>query len=177
MKNLKHRLAIVAAALIAGGAGTAFAQEHDEHGGAAPHAEAHPAPHVEAHPAPHANLGAHPPEPHPGPSGYQRPAAPQGWDARPKTFDRAAYQHNFQAARAYKVGPYPRPAGWVNRHWGYGDHLPRGYFASQYLLADYWLFGLEVPPVGFEWVRVGADALLIDTSNGEVLQAEYGVFG
>jgi Ni/Co efflux regulator RcnB len=31
--------------------------------------------------------------------------------------------------------------------------------------------------VGFEWVRDGADALLINTANGEILQVQYGVFG
>ena len=165
--TLKHRLACVAVALFAGSAGSAFAQQHEEHG--AP-------PHAQGHPAPRAAPG-HPAEPHPGPSGYQRPTAPQGWDARPKNFDRAAYRHNFQAARSYKVGSYQRPSGWVNRRWGFGDRLPRAYWAPQYLLADYWLFGLEVPPVDYEWVRVGADALLISTSTGEVLQAEYGVFG
>ena len=165
---LKLSLAFAAVALMAGSAGSAFAQQQLEEHGAPPRAEGHPAPH---------GPQAHPAEPHAGPSGYQRPAAPQGWDARPKTFDRATYQHNFQAARSYKVGPYHRPGGWVNRHWGYGDHLPRAYFASQYLLADYWLFGLEVPPVDYEWVRVGDDALLVNTANGEVLQAEYGVFG
>lgn len=165
--TLKHSLAAVAAALLATGAGLASAQQHEEHG-APPHEQGRAQPHGPA---------AHPAEPHEGPTGYQRPAAPQGWDARPKTFDRATYQHNFQAARSYKVGPYHRPSGWVTRHWGYGDHLPRAYFAPQYLLADYWLFGLEVPPVDYEWVRVGNDALLINTANGEVLQAEYGVFG
>ena len=165
--SLKHGVALVAAGLIAGAAGSAFAQQHDERG-EPPHAQGHPEPHGQA---------GHPAEPHQGPSGYQRPAAPQGWDARPKTFDRGAYQHNFQAARSYKVGPYQRPSGWVNRHWGYGDRLPRAYWGTQYLLADYWLFGLEVPPVDYEWVRVGSDALLINTSTGEVLQAEYGVFG
>jgi Ni/Co efflux regulator RcnB len=163
----KHGFALVAAALIAGAAGSALAQQHDERG---------EAPHAQGHPEPHGPAG-HPAEPHPGPSGYQRPAAPQGWDARPKTFDRGAYQHNFKAARSYKVGPYQRPSGWVNRHWGYGDRLPRAYWGAQYLLADYWLFGLEVPPVDYEWVRVGSDALLVNTSTGEVLQAEYGVFG
>ena len=165
--TLKHGIAAIAAALLAAAAGTAGAQQHEEHG-APPHEQGRPGAHA---PAPH------PTEPHAGPGGYQRPAAPQGWDARPKTFDRATYQHNFQAARSYKIGPYHRPSGWVTRHWGYGDHLPRAYFASQYLLADYWLFGLEVPPVDYEWVRVGADALLINITTGEVLQAEYGVFG
>ena len=171
-RPLNRSLALAAAALIATGAGQALAQEHEEHG-APPRAEPHPAARAPAARPP----AAHPAEPHAGPSGYQRPAAPQGWDTRPKTFDRATYQHNFQAARTYKVGPYQRPHGWVNRRWGYGDRLPRAYWAPQYLLADYWLFGLEVPPVDYEWVRVGDDALLIDTSTGEVLQAEYGVFG
>ena len=53
---------------------------------------------------------------------------------------------------------------------------PRAFWASEYYLSDYWLFGLEVPPVGYEWVRNGADALLIDTNTGEILQVEYGVF-
>lgn len=159
---LKHGLALVAAAVVASGPGSAFAQQHDQR--EAPHG----APHAEA---------MHPAEPHAGPNGYHRPEAPQGWNARPKTFDRAAYQHNFQAARSYRIGPYQRPAGWTNRHWSYGERLPRAYWAPQYLLADYWLFGLEVPPVDYEWVRVGADALLIDVHTGEILQAEYGVFG
>jgi Ni/Co efflux regulator RcnB len=166
-RTLKKTLALAAAVLFVDSAGTALAQGHDEHGGPA-RAEGHPEAHAPA---------AHAVEPHPGPAGYQRPAAPQGWDARPKTFDRATYQHNFQAARSYKIGPYHRPSGWVNRRWGFGDRLPRAYWAPQYLLADYWLFGLEVPPVDYEWVRVGADALLINTATGEVLQAEYGVFG
>ncbi len=166
-RPMKKTFALAAAALLAGSVGTVLAQEHEEHGGPA-RAEGHAQAHAPA---------ARPAEPHAGPSGYQRPAAPPGWDARPKTFDRAAYQHNFQAARSYKIGPYNRPPGWVNRHWGFGDRLPRAYWGPQYLLADYWLFGLEVPPVDYEWVRVGADALLINTATGEVLQAEYGVFG
>jgi Ni/Co efflux regulator RcnB len=118
----------------------------------------------------------HPAEPHPGPRGYQRVTEPPGWNARPATVDRGAYQHNYQAARNYHIGPYRRPHGWVDRHWGYGEILPRAFWAPQYLIADYWLFALEVPPTGYEWVRYGNDALLIDINSGEVLQAEYGVF-
>jgi len=95
---------------------------------------------------------------------------------RPSTVDRTVYQHNFQAARSFHVGPYHRPPGWRTHQWGYGEILPRAYWSSQYILADYWLFALEVPPVGYEWVRVGNDALLVSTGNGEVLQVEYGVF-
>ena len=115
-------------------------------------------------------------ESHPGPQGYQRVTEPKGWNARPATFDKGSYQHNFQAARAYKIGPYHRPAGWVAHHWVFGNILPRAYWTSQYLIADYWLFALEVPPAGYEWVRDGADALLISTGDGTILQVEYGVF-
>jgi Ni/Co efflux regulator RcnB len=115
-------------------------------------------------------------EPHPGPSRYQRAAAPKGWNARPKTADRGAYQHNYQAARSFKIGPYHRPPGWTSHRWGYGEILPRAYWGAEYLLADYWLFALEVPPVGYEWVRDGSDALLVNTDSGEILQVEYGVF-
>jgi Ni/Co efflux regulator RcnB len=124
-----------------------------------------------------ARAEAHPAEPHPGPTGYQRVEEPRGWNARPATVDRGAYQHNFQAARSYHIGPYHRPAGWSAHHWGYGEILPRAYWASQYLIADYWLFALEIPPAGYEWVRDGNDALLISTDSGEILQVEYGVFG
>jgi Ni/Co efflux regulator RcnB len=123
--------------------------------------------------------GAHPPmmgEPHPGPSGYQRVDPPKGWDARPATVDRTAYQHNFQAARSYHIGPYRPPHGYVVRRWAYGQVLPRVFWAPQYLVADYWLFALEVPPAGYEWVRYGNDALLISTDDGTILQVEYSVF-
>ena len=103
-------------------------------------------------------------------------AEPRGWNARPNTVDRDAYHHNFQAARSYRIGPYHRPRGWAPHHWVYGEILPRPYWAPEYLIADYWLFSLEVPPVGYEWVRDGNDALLISTDSGEILQVEYGVF-
>jgi Ni/Co efflux regulator RcnB len=123
-----------------------------------------------------ARPAAHQVEPHPGPHGYQRVTEPKGWNARPKTVDRTTYQHNYQAARRYKIGPYHPPQGWTAHRWGYGEILPRAYWDSQYFLADYWLFGLEVPPAGFEWVRDGDDAILVNTDTGEVLQVEYGVF-
>ena len=124
----------------------------------------------------HGGPAAHPGEPHPGPGGYQRVEEPRGWNSRPTNVDRGAYRHNFQAARSYRIGPYRRPPGWVDRRWTYGEVLPRPYWASRYIISDYWLFALEVPPAGFEWIRAGADALLIDTNSGEILQVEYGAF-
>ena len=154
----------VCSVLLAAGIGTAaLAQEHGRPGGA-PHA---------APATPHGEVRG---EQHEGPRGYQRPAEPQGWNSRPPQADRATYQHNYRAARSYHIGPYRRPPGWTAHRWGYGEILPRAYWAPQYLIGDYWLFGLEIPPVGYEWVRDGNDALLIDTSTGEILQVEYGAF-
>lgn len=151
---LKTGLSLALALILAGAVAAA---EHEHGGGERP--------------------AMHQAEPHPGPTHYQRVTEPQGWNARPVAVDRGAYRHNFQAARSYRIGPYHRPGGWVERRWGYGEILPRAYWAPRYILADYWLFALEVPPPGYEWVRVGADALLVDIATGEVLQAEYGVFG
>jgi Ni/Co efflux regulator RcnB len=154
------KFASLAAVTVLAGAG-AFAQERP-HGGA---------------PAAHRPEPAHAGEAHPGPKGYDRVAEPKGWNTRPKEVDRGAYQHNFQAARSFHIGPYHRPSGWAAHRWAYGQILPRAYFASSYLIADYWLFALEVPPAGYEWVRDDTDALLINTDSGEILQVEYGVFG
>lgn len=169
-RSVQMALTLGAALLLAA---TAGAQERD-HGGdrGGDRREAHP-PAEHAGPQPGA---AHPVEPHPGPSHYQRLNEPKGWNDRPHDVDRGAYQHNYQAQRSFHVGPYHRPRGWVDRRWGYGEVLPRALWAAPYILADYWLFALETPPVGYEWVRVGNDALLIDIQSGEVLQAEYGVF-
>jgi Ni/Co efflux regulator RcnB len=139
--------------------GSAVAEPPHEHGGG-------------ARPPP-----PHPGEPHPGPQGYARVSEPHGWNARPAAVDTATYRHNFQAARTFKIGPYRRPPGWVAHHWAYGQVLPRAYWGPQFVLADYWLFALEVPPVGYEWVRDDDDALLVNVSTGEILQVEYGAFG
>ncbi|HZO22585.1 MAG TPA: RcnB family protein [Steroidobacteraceae bacterium] len=160
----KIGVALACASLVI--AGSALAQPDREHGGA----------HPPEGRAEHAPGGEHRGEAHPGPRGYQRVGPPHGWDARPKTVDRAAYRHNFRAARSYRIGPYHRPAGWAPHHWAYGEVLPRAYWGPDYLIGDYWLFALEVPPAGYEWVRDDADALLVDTNTGEILQVEYGVF-
>jgi Ni/Co efflux regulator RcnB len=158
--KMSFKLAPLAALALALGGAAALAEEHG-----------HPAP------AAHRPEPAHPGESHAGPSGYQRVAEPKGWDSRPKQVDRGSYQHNFQAARSFHIGPYHRPSGWVAHRWAYGQILPRTYFGASYLIADYWLFALEVPPAGYEWVRDDTDALLVNTDSGEILQVEYGVFG
>jgi Ni/Co efflux regulator RcnB len=159
----KLQVALIAASVLALGAGAASAEQHGGRGAAPSRPGA----------------GRPPPrnaEPHPGPTGYHRVAEPQGWNARPASVNRSAYNHNYKAARSFSIGPYHRPAGWAAHRWAYGQILPRAYWAPSYVLADYWLFALEVPPAGCEWVRDDDDAILVDTSTGQIVQAEYGVF-
>jgi Ni/Co efflux regulator RcnB len=175
-RGLRYAVPMACALLFA--AAPAMAQQHDQgheqgheqQGHEQPGHEGHPAPAPAAHPQPQG-------EAHRGPSGYQRATAPKGWNARPQKFDEKSYQHNYRAARSYRIGPYHRPEGWAAHRWVYGETLPRVYWASEYLIADYWLFALNVPPVGYEWVRDDTDALLISTSTGVILQVDYGVFG
>jgi Ni/Co efflux regulator RcnB len=157
IRGLRIGLAMAALLLAADTA----AAEGREHGHGAP---------PPVRPAPRA------PEPHPGAQGYQRVAEPHGWDARPATVDRPAYQHNFQAARSHRIGVYPGLRGWVARRWGYDQILQRSYRTREYILADHWLLGLEVPPAGLEWVRDWDDAIMVNVATGEILQVEYGVF-
>lgn len=162
----KHGLSLAVSVVLIG---AALAAEPERQ----PGAESRPATHQgESRPAPRSNQG----EPHPGPSGYQRVTEPSGWNKRPASVDRPTYQHNYQAARSFKIGVYRRPPGWTTHRWGYGEILPRAYWTPSYLLADYWLFALEVPPAGYEWVRDNTDALLVNIQTGEILQVEYGVF-
>jgi Ni/Co efflux regulator RcnB len=156
---------VAALALIAGSVTAARAQEHEGPHGGGPATREAPA---RGEPA----RG----EPHQGPRNYQRVTEPHGWNNRPATVDRSTYQHNFQAARNYRIGVYHRPSGWVRHHWVYGEILPRAYWAPSFIIGDYWLFALETPPPGYEWVRDDTDALLVNVNTGEILQVEYGVF-
>ena len=96
--------------------------------------------------------------------------------ARPRTFDRRAYQRNANAARKFRGGYYRKPAGWYYRRWTFGQILPFAFFARDYWLNDYYAYDLPLPPYGYEWVRYGDDALLVDTRTGTILQVQYGVF-
>jgi Ni/Co efflux regulator RcnB len=89
-----------------------------------------------------------------------------------------SFQRNFTAPHRYHFGAvYSQPHGWYSHRWVYGESLPGGWYGQDYWISNYAMFGLIDPPGdGYEWVRVGDDALLVDTDSGEVVQVEYGVF-
>lgn len=86
------------------------------------------------------------------------------------------YRRNFNAPRRFRFGVYNRPNGWYAHRWVYGERLPGGWYGRNYWIPNYVNFGLVGPPDGYQWVRSGDDALLVDVDTGEVLQVEYGVF-
>jgi Ni/Co efflux regulator RcnB len=84
---------------------------------------------------------------------------------------------NIQAPRRFHITvAYRQPAGFYVHRWTFGERLPVAFYAQDYWLSDFALYGLMAPWAGYEWVRVGDDALLVDVETGEVVRVEYGLF-
>jgi Ni/Co efflux regulator RcnB len=98
-------------------------------------------------------------------------------EGRPR-YDERAFPRSFRPDHAYRWRgeEWREPRGFYNRHWGYGDRLPWGWIGPQWYIEDYYDYDLPVPPWGYEWIRVGPVALLIDLSTGMVVEAAYGLF-
>ena len=103
---------------------------------------------------------------------------PNGWNNRPATVDRGAYQHNYQAARTYTDWTIPPSCGLGCAPLGlWRDPAARLLGSAVRAVLTTGCFLWKCRPLDIEWVRDGNDALLINTANGEILQVEYGVFG
>lgn len=98
------------------------------------------------------------------------------WERRRPRYDRRSYPPYWTSPNRYRISPYRPPVGFYSRSWVFGDVLPRGWWGSSYRLADWWAYGLPIPPIGFEWVRVGDDALLVDAYSGQVVQVVRHLF-
>jgi len=88
----------------------------------------------------------------------------------------AKVRRAIRAHRRFHAGIYRRPRGWYAHHWRIGERLPRAWFVRDYWIGDWAIYGLWAPIDGLIWVRVGADAVLIDPVTGEVIGVEYAVF-
>jgi Nickel/cobalt transporter regulator len=91
-------------------------------------------------------------------------------------WERGRYPPVYWSQQRYRFGAYRAPYGYYSRAWAFGDFLPRGWYAEDYWLNDFLDFGLPYPPPGFEWVRVGGDALLVDRYSGRIVQVVRGIF-
>jgi Ni/Co efflux regulator RcnB len=131
--------------------------------------------------APNANgRGSQAPVGHAVPQNYHPrygvPGARPGGD-RPR-YDAQYYPRSFQPSRrfAWRGAVWRPQPGYYYRRWGYGERLPFGWFDRRWYIDDYYYYDLPVPPYGYEWIRVGPDALLIDLDDGEVVESVYGLF-
>ena len=97
-------------------------------------------------------------------------------DHGPRNFDRRAFNRNFRAPQRFRAGIYRPLPGWRYRRYAYGEFLPPMFWGENYWIVEFWLYGLDRPPEGCNWVRYGNDAMLIDMVTGEVLQVAYDVF-
>jgi len=104
-----------------------------------------------------------------------------GWDrhddrGRPH-WQQGRYPAVYRSHQRYRYGGYYRPPiGFYAHSWAFGEFLPHGWYGSDYLLNDWWSYGLPYPPLGYDWVRVGDDALLIDSYTGRVVQVVQDIF-
>jgi Ni/Co efflux regulator RcnB len=88
------------------------------------------------------------------------------------------YTRTMTATKHYDAGVYVGPSGYVYSRYTVGQRAPEMFRGGHATLEHYSTYGLDTPPVGLglAWVRVGNDALLIDTTTGEIVQADYGLF-
>jgi Nickel/cobalt transporter regulator len=83
----------------------------------------------------------------------------------------------YYARQRFSIGIYFLPRGYSTRVWYVGDWLPYDYYDDvRFHLDSPWSYNLYDAPVGCHWVRVGADALLIDYYSGEILEVVYSLF-
>ncbi|MEW5687361.1 MAG: RcnB family protein, partial [Pseudomonadota bacterium] len=102
------------------------------------------------------------------------------WDRRDdrrdyRRWERGRYPQVYVNPHRYRYDWRP-PSGFYLRSWGYGEFFPRGWFGPGWWIVDAWQYDLPLPPPGFEWVRSGPDALLIDEYSGRIVQVVRNVF-
>jgi Ni/Co efflux regulator RcnB len=90
-------------------------------------------------------------------------------------WERGRYPSVYVNPHRYRYSWRP-PSGYYVRSWGFGEFLPRSWFGSGYWIVDAWRYDLPLPPPGYEWVRVGYDALLVDEFTGRIVQVVRNVF-
>jgi len=108
--------------------------------------------------------------------GYQGRGAPVERGPRPGA---QAFAYGGRSFYRYHASPYAFPGGyggWDHHYWRRGEFLPSVFFLPNYFISDYWSYGLWAPDYGYQWIRVGADALLINLATGEVVDSVPGVY-
>jgi Ni/Co efflux regulator RcnB len=86
------------------------------------------------------------------------------------------YRKTVTSTRHYDAGAWIAPSDFQARHFVLGDRLPADLLANNYYVTNYGNYDLASPPEGTVWVRVGSDVFLVRSDDGEVIQADYGMF-
>ena len=73
-----------------------------------------------------------------------------------------------------ELGYVAVPPEYQNHYWRDGDTLPQWFW--RYQVNDYWNYGLPQPPDGCLWVWVDDDIVLIDGSDGYVIDVVRNAF-
>lgn len=89
---------------------------------------------------------------------------------------RSGYWQGRVDQRRFDRGRYIAPRGYHVRSWRHGDHLPRQYYESRYIVHDYHSYHLHRPPHGHHWVRVNNDVVLAAVASGLVVSVVNGLF-
>ena len=89
---------------------------------------------------------------------------------RPMVWQRGRYPPIYYSPHRYHGHVWRPPSGFYVRSWRFGEYLPSGWYGHNYRLTDWWAYDLPEPPYGYEWVRVGADVLLVDIYTGRIVQ-------
>jgi Ni/Co efflux regulator RcnB len=95
---------------------------------------------------------------------------------RPPRYDPRWYPPVWTPPYRYRGDPWVPPPGFAPRRWSYGEVLPWTWWTPRYRIETWWHFGLPVPPVGFAWVRLGRDAVLVDLWTGRIVQVAFSLF-
>lgn len=86
------------------------------------------------------------------------------------------YKKTVTSTHHFDDGVWTAPEDYRAHHFGVGDRLPGDLMVNDYYLTNYSTFDLVAPPSGTVWVRVGKDAFLVRSVDGEIIQADYGMF-
>ena len=109
-----------------------------------------------------------------GNRGWDRPR--NDWSNHPNYWDNRRHDRRDYARYRFQFGSYRAPYGYHNQVWHRGDHLPRSYYSSSYIVYDWQPYRLYAPPYGYHWVRVGNDVLLTALATGVVLDVLYDIW-
>ena len=108
-----------------------------------------------------------------------RDQQPRDWQWRDNNSayrDWGGSRRPYYSPHRYRGWTYRAPYGFYDHNWRYGEYLPQAWWAPNYKITDWWNFGLPRAPIGYQWVRVGDDAFLVDRFNGRVIQIVYDLF-